>query len=257
MNKKEYGSSSSIILMIVIVLALAGYGVYKMNSIKKVQEQTKDTTELTTYSINNTTITNNTSEIINSTVSTTTYKTTIITTTHQTKVTVKPTQSTQKQTQTQAPVTQQPHTENTTKPVDKYAEERQMSKNNRALDTELLGYVNNLRQSLSVKTLTLDPDLCVAATIRAKELADNDYFDHKRPDGRQPQTVLSDLGLTARVFGENLAYSSGGMSPRLAFESWSKSDGHYQNMIDSDFTKSCTGKAVSAKGETYWAQLFR
>ena len=134
-------------------------------------------------------------------------------------------------------------------------EARQLAQSNNGAYNEMLGYVNNLRKTEgNGTTLVLDSELSVAATVRALELAWSDTFAHARPSGAKWNTVLSEAGIYGyTIAGENLAgYSN---SAQSTFNQWYKSQGHYNNMVDSRFTKIGVGKAT-VNGLTYWVQLF-
>lgn len=121
----------------------------------------------------------------------------------------------------------------------------------------ILSITNQYRTEQNVHSLTTDPTLSVMATIRAMEMAYSGKFSHTRPDGREWSTMWNDyLGTVPGgvVIGENLAY--GYSSDEAACEGWRKSQGHYENMINSSFTKMGIGK-YSFNGKTYWVQLFQ
>lgn len=121
----------------------------------------------------------------------------------------------------------------------------------------ILSITNQYRTEQNVQSLTTDPTLSVMATIRAMEMAYSGKFSHTRPDGREWSTMWNDyLGTVPGgvVIGENLAY--GYSSDEAACEGWRKSQGHYENMINSSFTKMGIGK-YSFNGKTYWVQLFQ
>lgn len=121
----------------------------------------------------------------------------------------------------------------------------------------ILSITNQYRTEQNVHSLTTDPTLSVMATIRAMEMAYSGKFSHTRPDGREWSTMWNDyLGTVPGgvVIGENLAY--GYSSDEAACEGWRKSQGHYENMINSSFTKMGIGK-YSFNGKNYWVQLFQ
>ena len=260
---------STIILIGAVIIVIAVFGITKLNTYKRMQQinenNNEDTTLITTIDDNNSTTTTEQIDTTTTTISTTstsikvinnTNETTKSTTSTTTKATVRTTKSTSTTTSTTTKKTEaQTTVPDATQQL--INEAKQKYQQNMSLNNELLSYVNALRTEQGVNTLTMDNNLCIAATMRAIEIANSGKFLHTRPDGREPQTVLKDLNVSYRMFGENLAYSTGAMSPQLAYNSWYNSPGHYQNMIDSDFTKMGAGKAVDSSGKTYWVQLFK
>jgi uncharacterized protein YkwD len=122
----------------------------------------------------------------------------------------------------------------------------------------MLGLVNDLRGSVGAGNLALDPTLCEAADIRAREIAQS--FSHTRPNGTSCFTVFDDVGSgTAiyRTWGENIAAGSGTgyLSANEPFLSWKNSSGHYANMTNGNFTIIGIGSYNDGK-MTYWVQLF-
>jgi uncharacterized protein YkwD len=122
----------------------------------------------------------------------------------------------------------------------------------------MLALVNELRGSVGAGELALDPVLCEAADIRAKEIAQS--FSHTRPDGTLCFTVLADVGSDRnnyRAVGENIAAGSGSRyyTADAPFESWKRSSGHYANMISGDFTLIGIGSYNDGR-MTYWVQFF-
>ena len=122
---------------------------------------------------------------------------------------------------------------------------------------EVLSYVNTYRAEVGAAPLTLDPDLTLAATIRAMEMAYTNDLSHTRPNGSTCFTIFEELDLQrASDCGENVA--GGYLTAQAAAEGWRTSPGHYSNMISSSYTKIGIGmiKLSGASLYAYWAQLF-
>ena len=120
----------------------------------------------------------------------------------------------------------------------------------------VLRLTNQYRSEVNVTSLTLDKDLSIMATIRAMELAYSGKFSHTRPNGSEWSTLWPEYhgGKVYGIMGENLAF--GYSSDEASCEGWRKSKGHYENMINSNFTKMGVGK-YTFNGKTYWVQLFQ
>ena len=134
------------------------------------------------------------------------------------------------------------------------SEATSVKNSNKSTYDEMLTYVNNYRSEVNVSPLSIDSDLNLAATIRAVEMAYSGKFSHTRPDGSKCFSVLNDLSITSYYsWGENIAY--GQRTVAAVSQAWKNSDGHYKNMISSDFSKVGFGK-YTLNGYTYWVQMF-
>ena len=123
-------------------------------------------------------------------------------------------------------------------------------KNNQTEARKILDQVNAVRAEAKVNSLTWDYELEKAAMQRAAEIAI--YYSHDRPDGTTFSTAYPpDYYYTA----ENILAASGSMSATSANENWKRSEGHYNNMVYSNY--SCMAAAsFSIDGVTYWVELF-
>lgn len=118
---------------------------------------------------------------------------------------------------------------------------------------DVLKYTNEFRSEVQKNSLVLDETLTKAAMVRAIEMAYSKNFSHTRPDGNMCYYIMQDFGQDIYGIGENIA-----MGQRNAKEvsyAWKGSQGHYENMIDSSFTKIGVG-GIKFQGTYYWVQLF-
>ncbi len=99
--------------------------------------------------------------------------------------------------------------------------------------------------------LVLDEKLCIAASVRAVEMAYSSKYSHTRPNGTSGATVGDDLGI--KVLQENIA--RGYKSANSASEGWKKSSSHYSAMINKSATKIGVG-VFELGGTYYWVQWF-
>ena len=127
------------------------------------------------------------------------------------------------------------------------------------IENHIFELLNELRAEVGVSTLTKNDQLKVAADKRAVET--EELFEHTRPDGSDPFTVLEE-GETPyryRWAGENLAMATYyldeiGMA-EVIFEGWKNSEGHYKNMIKPEFKE--VGIGIHYDGEILYAtQIF-
>lgn len=119
---------------------------------------------------------------------------------------------------------------------------------------DVLKYTNEFRAEVNKSPLVLDETLTKAAMVRAVEMAYSNKFSHERPDGNMCYYIMRDFGQDIYGVGENIA-----MGQRNAKEvsyAWKGSQGHYENMIDSSFTRIGVG-VIKFQGTYYWVQLFQ
>ena len=140
--------------------------------------------------------------------------------------------------------------EQRTKPVAEVVKP-QDSEFNAAYEAEVVRLVNAERAKYGLAALTQDDGAQNVAHVRAKEIVQS--FSHTRPDGRSCFTAASDLGVTYRSAGENIAY--GYATPAQVVNGWMNSEGHRKNILSSSYTKIGVG-SYSANGVMYWSQFF-
>lgn len=111
--------------------------------------------------------------------------------------------------------------------------------------------INVVENVTNRPNLSLNENLCVAACVRAVEMAYANKYSHTRPDGRKCFTVASEMGVVA--IAENIACGyDGADSVSLC---WKYSQSHYKNMINSYYTEIGIG-VFELDGVFYWVQLF-
>lgn len=140
--------------------------------------------------------------------------------------------------------------EQPTKPVAEVVKP-QDSEFNAAYEAEVVRLVNEERAKYGLAALTKDNGAQNVAHVRAKEIVQS--FSHTRPDGRSCFTAASDLGVTYRSAGENIAY--GYATPAQVVNGWMNSEGHRKNTLSASYTKIGVG-SYSANGVMYWSQFF-
>ncbi|CAL5981635.1 SCP-like_extracellular protein [Hexamita inflata] len=101
-------------------------------------------------------------------------------------------------------------------------------------EAEVINLVNKLRASKGFGKLRVAANISAIARIKADDMVVNNYFSHTSP-------VFGDFSSLLEVFqnpftmaaGENIA--AGQTTPQDVFNSWSKSPGHYENMISQNY----------------------
>lgn len=95
----------------------------------------------------------------------------------------------------------------------------------------VLELVNSYRAENGAEPLILYAPACSAAQTRAEEI--EQVFSHKRPDGSDFYTALTETGISISKCGENIAY--GYDSADEVVSDWMKSDGHRANILNPDY----------------------
>lgn len=110
---------------------------------------------------------------------------------------------------------------------------------------EVLEIVNRKRVAKGLEEVVMDQDLLDAAMLRAAEISVK--FSHIRPNGAQWNSVCKKMN------AENIAY--GADSPSAVMNSWMKSGGHRDNILNADYQS--VGIGVFYKnGVRYWTQCY-
>lgn len=118
-------------------------------------------------------------------------------------------------------------------------------------ENEVIRLVNKERAAQGLGALGTDSKLTQAARIRAKEIVN--LFDHNRPNGKSFSTVFSEVNLSYRMAGENIA--EGYPTPDKVMTGWMNSSGHRANILKNGYEK--IGVACfELNSREYWVQLF-
>lgn len=118
-------------------------------------------------------------------------------------------------------------------------------------EDDVLTLMNSVREEEGLEAFTMDADLASVAYTRAVECSEK--FSHTRPNGKAWYTVST---LTK---GENLAHARNynQQKPENVVYAWTLSQGHYANLIRSNFTSVGIAYYVAENGDTYIACEFK
>jgi len=106
----------------------------------------------------------------------------------------------------------------------------------------LLDLVNKSRKDAGVAALALDKNLLNTARLKAKDMADNNYFSHSSPTFGSPFDMMKQYGIAFKTAGENIA---GNQTVEGAFKAWMASEGHKKNILNDGFSFIGIGVASS------------
>ncbi len=99
---------------------------------------------------------------------------------------------------------------------------------------ELLSLTNNERKSAGVGSLVLNDKLSQAASRKANDMFENNYWAHNSPTGKTPWVFINSSGYKYVYAGENLA--RGFTSSEDVIKAWMASPSHRSNMLSSNYS---------------------
>jgi uncharacterized protein YkwD len=96
------------------------------------------------------------------------------------------------------------------------------------------------------------------ARQHSENMARRNFFNHTGPDGQGLRERSRANGIVGfRALAENLAYNKGfADAASCAVVGWMHSEGHRDNILNGEFTRSGIGVARSADGRVYITQVF-
>lgn len=100
-------------------------------------------------------------------------------------------------------------------------------------EAKLIELANQERLMRNLQPLTIDPLLYFAASNKAKEMIEKDYFDHYSPTGKSPWDFIKNTGYYYLAAGENLAMDF--RTSEGTHRAWMNSPPHRDNILDPDF----------------------
>ncbi|ROL69100.1 hypothetical protein BK634_15175 [Pseudomonas chlororaphis] len=112
-------------------------------------------------------------------------------------------------------------------------------------------------QSFGATTpLAWNPSLATAAEAHTRDMANNNYFDHKDRQGGTPGDRAELAGYVGQAIGENIA--AGQDSAVKVVDGWLASPGHCANLMNPSFRELGAAYAVDPKSDAgiYWTTLF-
>ncbi|MNP26528.1 Cysteine-rich secretory protein family protein [compost metagenome] len=98
----------------------------------------------------------------------------------------------------------------------------------------MVDLVNQERAKAGLQPLKSDAALTNVAMIKAKDMYNNNYFDHNSPTLGSPFDLMKSEGIQYRTAGENIA--KGQRTPQEVMNAWMNSEGHRQNIMNANYT---------------------
>ncbi len=125
-----------------------------------------------------------------------------------------------------------------------------------ALSVDLvIKYTNEYRQNNQLPALLENSKLILSADKKAKDILDNQYFEHVSPEGVGVEDLGNEFKYDYILIGENLALGNFGNSRELV-DAWMESPGHRANILNANYTE--TGVSVLSgffEGEKVWVAV--
>jgi uncharacterized protein YkwD len=118
--------------------------------------------------------------------------------------------------------------------------------------------VNAERRARGESALVWDAELTRMARMHSENMAGQSFFNHKGPDGQGLRERSRTNGVGGfKALAENLAYNKGfADAASCAVVGWMHSEGHRENILNGEFTRSGIGVARTADGRVYITQVF-
>lgn len=127
----------------------------------------------------------------------------------------------------------------------------------RSIERRVFDLVNNERVKIGLQPLIWLDRAADSARTHSQDMAGNNYFSHKDLGGKLAGSRADKCGLNDwRLIGENIAWiSGGGDTASRTVNSWMRSEGHRENMLNPKFKESGIGLAVTREGKYYFTQI--
>lgn len=133
-------------------------------------------------------------------------------------------------------------------------EDEQASEDVSQEEQQMLDLVNQARQQNGLQPLKVDSELTKVARVKAKDMIDNNYFDHNSPTYGSPFDMMNQFGIQYNTAGENLA---GNQTVEAAHQALMDSQGHRENILNSGYTEVGIGIVDGGQYGKMFVQLFK
>ncbi len=153
--------------------------------------------------------------------------------------------STTNQSQNNSAEPSQPTTPNTPQPTEQ---------SEQTFEKEVIRLVNEERAKAGLGALRENVALSNVARTKSNDMKDKGYFSHTSPTYGSPFEMMKSFGISYSYAGENIAM--GQRTPAEVMKGWMNSEGHRNNILNSNFTEIGVGYAVDQNGRAYWTQMF-
>jgi uncharacterized YkwD family protein len=138
--------------------------------------------------------------------------------------------------ETSKPVTPKPDTNKpVAKPTKPVVDNNTAVNDQSSVTKQVVTLVNEERAKAGLKPLTIHAGLTTVAVDKAKDMSNNNYFDHTSPTYGSPFDMMKQYGVSYSYAGENIA--KGQKTPAEVMKAWMNSQGHRENILSANFTQ--------------------
>ncbi|MCD7035949.1 CAP domain-containing protein [Metabacillus sp. GX 13764] len=120
-----------------------------------------------------------------------------------------------------------------------------------SFEKRVIELTNAERKKNGLQPLAADSSLANVAQEKSDDMEQNNYFSHTSPTYGSPFEMMKRFGENYQTAGENIA--QGQQTPEEVVDAWMKSEGHRENIMNSEFTNIGIGYT---KDGNYWSQMF-
>ncbi|GGH36732.1 CAP domain-containing protein [Paenibacillus segetis] len=136
--------------------------------------------------------------------------------------------------ETNKPETNKPETNKPSQPPVNNGSDNTDKGDKDSFAAQVVNLVNQERAKAGLQPLKSDAALTNVAMIKAKDMYNNNYFDHNSPTLGSPFDLMTSQGIQYRTAGENIA--KGQRTPEEVMNAWMNSAGHRQNILSANYT---------------------
>lgn len=119
---------------------------------------------------------------------------------------------------------------------------------------EMVKLVNIEREKVGLHPLKQDLALNQLAIIKAQDMVNRNYFEHKSSFYGNPWDMATLFDYQYTSLGENIARNF--HSPQSVLVAWMESPSHRENILRQGYTNIGVGVKQDKKGNYYWVQMF-
>lgn len=117
----------------------------------------------------------------------------------------------------------------------------------------LFNLLNEERVKRGLQPLRMNAQLTNLARIKAKDMADNNYFSHTSPTYGKASNMVRNAGISFWIVGENIAITSSAARANTLFMG---SSVHRTAMLNKNYTEVGIGMFRKSNGSLYVAEFF-
>lgn len=149
--------------------------------------------------------------------------------------------------------TEQPEAQAPQQPAEQENEQQNQSQTQQLneFEQQVVELTNQEREAQGLEPLKVDTELSNVAREKSRDMATSNYFSHDSPNYGSPFDMMKDFGISYQTAGENIA--RGQTTPEQVVDGWMNSEGHRENIMNSDFTHIGVGYVEQGN---HWTQQF-